>query len=107
MRIQKSIWSVLLLLSAGLIYLIIYTYQNIHRHKKSFDWVTHTHHVIEGINAVRSSLFEVESGLRGYVITNNAIFTKDYQQKREDLFNSITHLRQLTADNTSQNQYLK
>jgi PAS domain S-box-containing protein len=102
LKIQKSIWSVLLLLSAGLIYLIIYTYQNIHRHKKSFDWVTHTHQVIEGINAVRSSLFEVESGLRGYVITNNTVFTEHYQQKRENLFNNITRLRKLTQDNTAQ-----
>jgi PAS domain S-box-containing protein len=102
LKIQKSIWSVLLLLSAGLVYLIIYTYQNIHHHKKSSDWVSHTHQVIESINAVRSSLFEVESGLRGYVITKNDVFTKDYQQKRESLFNSITRLRKLTSDNAAQ-----
>ena len=102
MKIQKSIWSVLLLLSAGLIYLTIYTYQNIHRQKKSFDWVSQTHQVIEGINAVRSSLFEVESGLRGYVITENDVFIKDYEQKWENLFNNIVRLQKLTSGNTTQ-----
>ncbi|NTS40594.1 PAS domain S-box protein [Flavisolibacter sp. BT320] len=102
MKIQKSIWSVLLLLSAGLLYLIIYTYQNIHRHQRSFDWVNHTHKVIEGINAVRSSLFEMESGLRGYVITSNTVFTADYQKKREALAQDITSLQTLTSDNPGQ-----
>ncbi|MDQ3279266.1 MAG: PAS domain S-box protein, partial [Bacteroidota bacterium] len=103
---QKSIWSVLLLLSAGLIYLIVYTYQNIQRQKESSEWVSHTHEVIEEINAVRSSLFNIESGLRGYVITKNNVFTRDYRQKGKTLFGNISRLQQLTADNVSQQDHL-
>lgn len=102
MKIQKSIWYVLLLILGGLTYLFIFTYQNIQRHKESFHWVNHTHEVIENLNGVRSSFLDVESQLRGFVITGNKVFTQHYNSKSEELFRKISTLQKRTSDNAEQ-----
>lgn len=102
MKLQKSVWCVLLLILAGIISFVVFTYQNIGRHKEAFHWVNHTHQVIENINAVRASLLDVESQLRGYVITGNRIFTEEHDNEKEKLFQNITTLQTLTSDNPEQ-----
>lgn len=102
MKIQKFIWYLLLLIVGGLAYLLLFTYQNIQRNKESFQWVTHSHEVIENINAVRSSILDVESQLRGYVISGNAVFTTHYNERKEILFHNIVNLRAATNDKAQQ-----
>ncbi|WP_162944487.1 PAS domain S-box protein [Flavisolibacter nicotianae] len=102
MKLQKSIRYLLLLIFAVLASLFVFIYQNNQRNKESFQWVTHTHTVIENINAVRTSLLDVESQLRGYVISGNDAFLQNYTSKKQTLFRNITKLQQLVNDNKQQ-----
>lgn len=102
MKIQKTIWCLLLLFIGGLAYLLIFRQQNIQRNKESFQWVNHTHETIENINEVHSSLLDVESQLRGYVLTGNPLFISDYDRKKESLFSDIDSLQKLTANSPDQ-----
>ncbi len=102
MKLQKSVWYVLLFFLAGLVYLVVFTYQNIQRHKNSFHWVTNAYEVIENINFVRSSLLSMESQFRGFVITGNDVFIQDYQQKKQTLYRNIAVVKELTVDNAVQ-----
>ncbi len=104
MKLQKSVWYVLLLILAGILYFVVFTYQNIHRHKEASRWVNHTHEIIEDISAVRASLLHVESQLRGYVITSNPVFTKDYTDATATLRQEIRQLQIRTSDNPVQVQ---
>lgn len=104
MKLQKSVWSVLLLTLAGIIYFVVFTNQNIHRHKEAFQWVNHTHEVIEDINVVRSSLLDLESQLRGFVITGNTVFIQDYQHHRRRLLETINTLQKKISDNPVQKE---
>jgi PAS domain S-box-containing protein len=85
-----------------MIYLVIFMYQNIQRNKESFQWVTHTHEVIEDIRTVHSSVMEIESQLRGYVISGNPVFIKNYSNKKEILCKNISRLQEHTVDNAQQ-----
>jgi PAS domain S-box-containing protein len=102
LKIQKSIRYLLLLIGCGFAYLVVFIYQNSQRNKESFQWVTHTHEAIEEINAVRASLLDVESQLRGYVISGNPVFTVHYNSKKESLFRSIAVLQKRVSDNSQQ-----
>ncbi|HEU4903780.1 MAG TPA: PAS domain S-box protein [Flavisolibacter sp.] len=104
MKIQKSIRYLLLLIVGGLAYLVVFIYQNSQRNKESFQWVTHTHEAIEEINAVRASLLDVESQLRGYVISGNPVFTVHYNSKKESLFHTIAVLQKRVSDNSGQSE---
>ena len=89
----------MLLLTAGLLYLIFFTVQNIRQNKELTKWVNHTHFSIETIHDVHANLLDVESKVRGYAITGNKVFTKDYAEKTDLLLQSIARLqRQIDAD---------
>lgn len=107
MKIQKSIWLTLLLIFCGIFYFLFFTYQNIQQKKQAFQWVNHTHEVIETIDAVRSALFDVESQVRGYAITANPVFVDHYALKKSNLYQRVQQLRELTTDNLLQQQNAK
>ena len=102
LKIQKPLRYLFLPILCGVIYLIVFIYQNIQSNKESFHWVTHTHEVIENVNEVRSSLFDMESQLRGYVISGNSIFVQHYHQKNEALLHHIARLQKRVSDNAEQ-----
>ncbi len=92
----------MLLILAGMVYFVFFTYQNIRHHQEASKWVNHTHEVIEDINAVHASLLQVESQLRGYVITANSIFIKDYNSATATLRQNMDRLQARTNDNPVQ-----
>ncbi|RYZ29771.1 MAG: PAS domain S-box protein [Chitinophagaceae bacterium] len=104
MKLQKSIWYILLLIFGSVLYFLLFTYQNIQRNKESFHWVNHTQEVIKTINAVRSDLFEVESQVRGFVISGNTDFLDHYESRKIKLATEAQKLLNLTSDNQRQLQ---
>ena len=107
MKLQKSVWYILLLIFGSAAYFLFSTYQNIQRNKESFDWVNHTQGVIKTINAVRSDLYEVESQIRGFVISENMAFLDHYENQKIKLASEAMQLLRLTKDNSLQQQHGK
>jgi PAS domain S-box-containing protein len=104
LKINLFIRYILLLFFAGLIFLLVFTYQNIRHHKETLDLVNQTHQVIERLHTVQSSLLNVESKVRGYVITGNPVFLDGYKTDSENLQRNVQALHQLSPDIQGQPQ---
>src|SRR5436190_1445712 len=64
--------------------------------------VNHTHEVIEHLLTFVSHVKDAETGVRGYVISNDKTYLSPYTKAQSELIEDIHTLRQLTKDNPSQ-----
>jgi len=70
------------------------------------DWVSHTHQVLAEISGLRASLQGAGTAVRGYVITGSEAYRADFHAPTEALAAQLDRLRQLTADNSRQQNRL-
>ncbi len=68
--------------------------------------VTHTSNVINSLDDLLSAIKEVESGFRGYVITNDNAFLTGYYKAPNILDSIVTELKWQTSDNSIQQKRL-
>ena len=66
------------------------------------DRVNHTHKVIETGNEIAAAVVNMETGLRGYLITGEASFLQPYNQGKEQFQALINASKKLVSDNPSQ-----
>ncbi len=71
------------------------------------NWVDHTHQVIGKLNELTTLQSDMETGVRGYVITGDEAFQAPYQIARPQLAAQIQDLIQITADNPAQTDRFK
>src|SRR4051794_28983545 len=81
-------------------------YASTTRFIENADWVTHTHQVLETLNATSSSITRAESVQRGYLLTGDTSFLDNYSASMQATLSGVKNLRQLTADNTNQQKRL-
>ncbi len=72
------------------------------RLRESFTWVEHTNEVLRNIANVEKSLFEAESGERGFLLTGEGSYLDSYDRVQREILSRLQALRQLTRDNPSQ-----
>jgi signal transduction histidine kinase len=72
------------------------------RLNNNFGWVEHTYRVKEKLNHTIIKLTECESGVRGYFITQNPTFIKEYKSSIDLIYKNINTLTELTSDNNPQ-----
>ena len=65
-------------------------------------WVTHTHEAIKTGNDITSSLINMETGLRGYLVTGKEEFLDPYKEGKEQFQKLIDYGRQQVSDNPDQ-----
>ena len=70
-------------------------------------WVDHTHQVIGKLNELTTLQSDMETGVRGYVITGDESFLAPYQVAKPQLDAQVQDLVQQTADNPAQTDRLK
>ena len=70
-------------------------------------WVDHTHQVIGKLNELATLQSDMETGVRGYVITGDDSFLAPYQVAKPQLDAQVQDLVQQTADNPAQTDRLK
>ena len=102
MKVQKTIWYIFLLLFCGIAYFLYVMHQNNKRTHSTFVWVNHTHQVIEEINYLNAAVLDFESQVRGYVITGNPEFLKEYNKADDKIMSYVNHLEVLISDNPVQ-----
>jgi signal transduction histidine kinase/CHASE3 domain sensor protein len=71
------------------------------------QWVEHTDQVIAQANYTQKLLVDMETGLRGYLVTGNSEFLEPYQQARLAIAPAFDQLGRLISDNPAQQQRLK
>ena len=74
--------------------------------KKSFQWVTHTLEVERAVQSLVNSLVDAETGQRGFLLTQRAVYLEPYESGRSRIAQQLSELRKLTADNPAQQERL-
>ena len=81
-------------------------YRNADVLTKTSYLVAHTHRIVEDIDGVLAQLIDAETGQRGFLITGDDTFLEPYRNATEALPPLMKSLRELTADNQSQQKRL-
>src|SRR5579863_5215404 len=80
----------------------VLSYRSMVRSDEDRQWVTHTHQVLEKLDAVLTNMLDVETGTRGYVLTGESSYLGPYNNAHDLVGQNLKELRELTADNPVQ-----
>ncbi len=80
----------------------VLSFYSYHRYDEDRGRVQHTHDVISQLEGLLSSLKDVETGVRGYIVDGDAFFLEPYRASRSTIPKQFRQLRQLVADNPAQ-----
>jgi CHASE3 domain sensor protein len=69
---------------------------------ESFEWVSHTLEVQRELTTVEARISEAESGQRGYLLSDDPEYLRQYTEASRDVANRLYNLRQIVADNSAQ-----
>lgn len=69
---------------------------------ESFEWVSHTLEVQRELTTVEARISEAESGQRGYLLSDDSEYLRQYTEATRDVNNRLYNLRQIVADNSAQ-----
>jgi CHASE3 domain sensor protein len=69
---------------------------------ESFEWVSHTLEVQRELTTVEARISEAESGQRGYLLSEDPAYLRQYGEATRDVSSRLHNLRQLLADNSAQ-----
>ncbi len=72
------------------------------RNDEDREWVTHTHLVVERLQAIRIDITEAETGQRGYILTGKNSYLELYEAGVSGVRQDVKALRDLIADNPRQ-----
>ncbi|UFS70586.1 diguanylate cyclase [Geomonas sp. RF6] len=101
-RVDVLFISALLLLTI----MLFVSYQIKTRLADSNRWTAHTYTVLERLDDLHGFLLEAQSARRAYVLTRNKQYKLHYQFSAEKIPPVVATLRELTRDNTVQQQRL-
>ncbi|MGB8885715.1 MAG: CHASE3 domain-containing protein [Candidatus Korobacteraceae bacterium] len=73
----------------------------------SLHWVDHSDRVIAADRQAMRSLGEMETGLRGYYLTDDPTFLEPYNDAKAKVTEQLDALQRLTVDNAAQQQRLQ
>jgi len=73
---------------------------------KQTKWLNHTNKIINNLEILVSGVKDAETGLRGYINTNDTAFLVPYKQSFAVVNNSFRTLRKDTRDNSVQQKHL-
>ncbi len=83
------------------------SYQSLKSRSASAELVRHTGDVIGGIEGVFSSIKDMETGQRGFLLTGEERYLEPYLQGRGRFINELELLSRLTVDNPDQQRRLR
>ena len=76
------------------------------QNEKDRGWVTHTHLVVERLQAIRIDITQAETGQRGYLLTGQDRYLEPYGAGVEKLAQDMKAVRDLTSDNPGEQEAL-
>lgn len=89
-----------------LLWIGVLSYRRSIQAEEDQHWVTHTHHVIENLDAVMTDMLDAETGERGYIVTGDYSYLQPYHSALERISRDVAEIRSLTADNPGQQDSL-
>ena len=82
------------------------TFRTIARSRDDIGWVTHTHLVLEALDALSANVTDAETGQRGFLLTGQEPYLRPYNDALSQVQESTRALRDLTSDNPVQQSNL-
>ena len=80
----------------------IYTYDKNNNQLKASRWVNHTNEVLYRYAQLLSTLTDIETGQRGFCLTNNSDFLVPFHNGKDNIYPQLNDLKELTSENTRQ-----
>ncbi|WP_199194009.1 CHASE3 domain-containing protein [Pleurocapsa sp. CCALA 161] len=71
------------------------------------QWVSHTEKVLRETTLLMKNIVDAETGIRGYAITRKSEFLEPYLEAQTEIPVLLSAIKELTADNPSQQLHLK
>ena len=105
-NIRQKLLPLFLLILAGNGFIGYAVYRSNQKLHDSEQWVQHTEQVIYQSGNILSLAKDIETGTRGFVITNDSAFLEPLNNAEKSTFVYIEELRQLTKDNPEQQQHV-
>jgi len=84
----------------------VLSYRSMIQNDEDLRWVTHTHIVKEKLDAVLNNLLDIETGMRGFILTGEGSYLEPYNKAFVQLPQTVKEVRELTADNPVQQSAL-
>ena len=91
---------------ATMIFIGALTFRTIARSRDDIGWVTHTHLVLEALDALSANVTDAETGQRGFLLTGQEPYLRPYNDALNHVQESTRALRDLTSDNPVQQSNL-
>lgn len=91
---------------ATMIFIGVLTFRTITRSREDIGWVTHTHLVLEALDALSANLTDAETGQRGFIITGEEPYLEPYNEALGHVQEDVKSLREMTSDNPVQQRNL-
>src|SRR5258708_36931036 len=85
----------------------VLSYWSTVRDEADRGWVTHTHLVLEKLQAVLIDITQAETGQRGYILTGEEKNLGPYQAGLDQVHRDMEEVGKLTADNDTQQAAIK
>jgi signal transduction histidine kinase len=91
---------------AILILVGVLSYRSMLQSDEDREWVTHSHQVLERLDAVLANMLDIETGERGYIITGEGSYLEPYKEALDRVHQNLKDVRELTVDNSVQRRTL-
>jgi signal transduction histidine kinase len=92
--------------SAVLIIVAILSYLSLAQNIEDRKWVTHSRLVLEKVDDLQINVINVETSLRGYVITGDESYLIPSRTEHDQAIERLKEVRELTVDNQNQQRSL-
>lgn len=86
----------------SILIVIGYAYYNSLEESKMLEWNNHTYEVMREADVLLTSLVNMETGIRGYVVTGDLVFLAPYTNGEKEYQRSLQKIKYLTEDNPNQ-----
>jgi len=109
-NLEKKTNILFLFIGFTLVVILVMLYLNTRNTKYTNDSVEHTRKVLRVNNDILLNVLNIETGLRGYLMSKNDTFLVPYHRSIAIINKNLENLKQLTKDNPSQQlriNYLK
>jgi len=99
---EKKITLFLFLAAIILVSVVVSFYYNTKKVKANSDMVVHTQEAIRKSNVVLLDMLNIETGLRGYLLSGNKEFLQPYIDASKTIYSNLDELIKFTFDNPKQ-----
>jgi CheY-like chemotaxis protein/CHASE3 domain sensor protein/putative methionine-R-sulfoxide reductase with GAF domain len=107
MTLSRKILSGFIICAVILAGVAFFSYKNNQKSISSGQWVDHTHQVLYDFEQVQAASTEMQSVVRGYVITGNENFIENYDEIKRNINQNLDKLQELTHDNPVQQRNIE